>query len=130
MKSNSADNSAGSKQIRFRYKDNLHFGKVVDYLSKEGYDLKQELMDSLTSRFITEAQSDEGKINRALALQCISKLQGYIYVIEQLAELEDSTKQIPNSRSSNPVSFGSDDDDDEEDEPEEEIDFDRMLGLK
>jgi hypothetical protein len=113
-------------RVRLHYKRDPSLYMVLDYLNDRGVDLRVEIIEMLKARFIPEATKANGKMDRALAIHCIGKLKGYIYAIEQLAELEPT--EMPMTRSRTLV----EDFEDPEDLEEETVDvrdIDRMFGI-
>ncbi|WP_088894841.1 hypothetical protein [Leptolyngbya ohadii] len=90
----SASNSSAdllSVRYQFRYKRDLQFALVIKYLERREYVVSELIKELLKVRFTAAALDDEGKLNRSIALDCIGKLKGYIYEIEQLAGLTSNT---------------------------------------
>ncbi|MBD1853422.1 hypothetical protein H6F87_26270 [Cyanobacteria bacterium FACHB-502] len=140
---NSNSSSLFNIRLRFRYSKDQHFALVLDYLERHGYALPDVLKELLKARFSPAALDEEGKLNRAIALECIGKLRGYIYEIEQLAGIKPSAEKTDSPSILNRSLENSDDHDydnhDDEPEPDEIIpppspsvdldSIDRMLGF-
>ncbi|WP_088894842.1 hypothetical protein [Leptolyngbya ohadii] len=140
---NSNSSSLFNIRLRFRYSKDQHFASVLDYLEHRGYVLQDVFKELIKARFAPAALQEKGKLNQAIALECIGKLRGYIYEIEQLAGIKSGTEKteshpILNRGSEDSGNYGYNDHDDEL-EPDDvtlshppAVDFDsidRMLGF-
>jgi hypothetical protein len=125
-------------RIQFRYQQDPHLASVLHYLNQQGYPLLDVLKELLKARYAPTALNAEGKLNRAVALESIGKLRGYIYEIEQLAGLasthENSPKALPDDTINDSAPLTSDPDQESPDSlsapvPVDLQSIDRMLGF-
>ncbi|MEP0913748.1 hypothetical protein NDI45_22800 [Leptolyngbya sp. GB1-A1] len=86
-------NSPNEFRLRYRSNQDQHFAEVLEYLNREGYCLPDVVKELLKARFCPAALDASGKLSQRIALDCIGKLKGYIYEIEQLAGIESSSNK-------------------------------------
>ncbi|MEP0914226.1 hypothetical protein NDI45_25285 [Leptolyngbya sp. GB1-A1] len=101
-------------QIRIQLNRSSRLGLACEYLSQHNLNQNDEVKQFLEAGFYPLAMSVQGKLTREIAAECIGKLRGYIYAIEQLAGLESMPAPLPRHQER-------DDRDDFEEEMVEEV---------